>query len=468
VNGAELLSLASDVLATAGVSDVELSLRFTRRGCARFGMGELGQHMELIDPLAAVRVAHGARVAEAVVTRLDREALVEALHATAKAARLVPETEGFTGFLGADAPDGPSPPRFASSTARCTPEERASKLAPVLQSVRDAGLVSAGVLETRTVSSAVLTTRGCRRAHDATTAVFKVWALETPGAGGAAGYGGQTHRDVDALALEAPTAHAIQVCRDSRDPVALDAGSYDVVLEPEAVAELLEWLGSIAFAAPEVEQGSSAVAGRMGETLTGASVELVEDPLFDDPDLGFGAPFDREGTWRRRVSLLESGRARGVLYDRACAGRMKAVSTGSALMPAPGQAGGVGAVALSMSGGSAASAGELVSGLDRGLYVARLNYVNGHLEPRRAVMTGLTRDGCFLVEKGRIVRAAGNLRFTDSLLEALARSDGMTRARKAIPTAGSDEGVVVAPAVRIRSLRFTGASQPPPARLADM
>jgi predicted Zn-dependent protease len=81
------------------------------------------------------------------------------------------------------------------------------------------------------------------------------------------------------------------------------------------------------------------------------------------------------------------------------------------------------------------------------------------LEPRRAVMTGLTRDGCFLVAKGKIVRAVGNMRFTDSLLEGLARCDGMTGARKAVPTYWSDAGAFVAPAIRLRAFRFNGRSQ---------
>jgi PmbA protein len=463
-----LLSLALDVLAAAGEPEVELSLRLTDRGCARFAMGELGQHMDLVEPQALVRVAHGEHVAESLGTRLDREALVEAIRRTAAAARLVPAIEGFPGFTGADEPTGPCPTRFAESTARATPEERVTLLEPVLEAVRDAGLVSAGVLDTRRTAVALATTRGCKRSHDSTFASFKVWALETPGAGGAAGYGGHAHRDVGSLPLLEETERAIRVCRDSHDPVALDAGTYDVVLEPEAVAELLEWLANIAFGAPEVEQGTSPMAGRLGERITGASVDLVEDPLLDDPALGFGAPFDREGTWRRRVPLVEGGIARAVLYDRACAARMGATSTGSALPPSPGAAGGVGPAALALGPGTAASTSALIAGMERGLYVARLNYVNGLIDPRRAVMTGLTRDGCFLVEKGKIARAVGNLRFTDSLLEGLARCDGMTRARKAVPTWWSDDSATVAPAVRMRAFRFNGPSQVRPEVLPDM
>ena len=457
-----LLSLAEDVLGAAGEAEAELYLRATERGCARFAGGELGQHMQLSEPLGVVRVAHGKRVAETITTRLDRDALVEAVHATARAARLVPEIEGFSGFTRAGEPEGPSPVRFASATAQATPEERVERLAPALAAVRAAKLVSAGMLETRVQSQAVATTGGCGRAHDATVASFKVWALETPGAGGAAGYGGQLHRDVGALRIDEETARAIRICADSREAAHLDAGTYDVVMEPEAVSELLEWLSAISFGATEVEQGTSPVAGRLGERITGERVALHEDPVSDDPALGFGCPFDREGTWRTRIPLIEEGLARAVLYDRTYAARAGAVSTGSALLPTLGSPGGIGPTALTMGPGDAASVDELVAGIDRGLYVCRLHYVNGLLEPRRAVMTGLTRDGCFLVERGRITRAVGNLRFTDSFLEGLARCDGATRERKAIPTWWSEDGAIVTPAVRMRGFRFNGASQKRP------
>ncbi len=464
MNGEALLALCREVLADAGEEEAELYIRVAERGCARFANGELGQHMELSEPLAAVRVAHGRRVAEAVTSRLERAALVEAVRSASRAARLVPEVEGFPGFASDTyAGDAPSqvPPRYGEATANATPEERVERLLPVLHAVRAEGLVSAGMLETTRASHAVATTRGCSRSHDATVASFRVWALETPGAGGAAGSGGGVHRDVRALRLEEETARAVRLCKASREPASLDAGEYDVVLEPEAIAELLDWLGTIAVAAPEVEQGSSPLAGRLGQRITGEGVDLVEDPL-DPGELGFGVPFDREGTWRRRVPIVEKGVARAILYDRTYAARAGETSTGSALLPSFGSAGGVGPTALSLGGGAAESVEELIAGIDRGLYVCRLHYVNGLLDPRRAVMTGLTRDGCFLVEKGKIVGPVGNLRFTDSLLEGLIRCDAMTRTRRAIPTFWSEAGALVAPAVRIRGFRFNGRSQEAP------
>jgi predicted Zn-dependent protease len=456
----DLLGLCEEALAKAGEPHAEIYARARTRGVARFAASELGQHMELDEPAATARVALGERVAAAATSTLSVEAMVGAVRRARAAAERVPPTEGFPGFADASGSVAGAP-RFAERTARATAAERADLLAPVLDRVRGAGLVAAGILETTTSAFAVATTRGCARAHDATVAAFKVWALETAGSGGAAGHGLHAHRDLGALAIGPRTEEAIEHCLLSKNPTELDAGTYDVVMEPSAFAELVEWLGFIAFGAPEIEQGTSPLAGRFGERITGASVSIDEDPL-DASELGFGAPFDREGTPRARVPLVTEGVASNALYDRTYAARAKKTPTGSALDSGFDGELGVGPCALHVRGGDARDAKELVAGMDRGLYVRRLHYVNGYVEPRRAVMTGLTRDGCFWVEKGKIVRPVGNMRFTDSLLEGLARCDGMTRARQAVPMWWSDAGACVVPAVRLRAFRFDGASQRKP------
>ena len=266
------------------------------------------------------------------------------------------------------------------------------------------------------------------------------------------------HRDVSKLAIAEETARAIRIASLSREPIAIDAGTYDVVMEPTAISELLEWLSVIAFGASEMENGTSPLAGRIGERITGAGISLTEDP--NDPgEHGFASPFDREGTARRKVALIDDGVARSALYDRTYGARAGTKSTGSALIPDTSLMATIGPSALHMNAGDAGSVADLIAGIDRGLYVCRLHYVNGFLEPRRAMMTGLTRDGCFLVEKGKITRAVGNLRFTDSLLEGLARCDGRTRERHAVPTSWSDAGACVVPTVRMRAFKFNGRSQ---------
>jgi predicted Zn-dependent protease len=314
------------------------------------------------------------------------------------------------------------------------------------------------MLETGAHAVAIATTRGCARAHDGTQASLRVWALEDAAGRGASGHGAHLVRDVRDLAVDRAVEEAVRFARQGKDPKTADAGTWDVVMEPPAVAELLEWLSAITFAAPEIEQGTSAFAAGLGARVTGEDVTIVEHPL-DSSELGFGDPFDREGTPREEVTLVDRGAAAAVLYDRTHAARAGARSTGSAVLSGFGAPAGVGGSAVQLSGGSAKSSEELLAGMDRGLYVRRLHYVNGYLEPKRAGMTGLSRDGCFLVERGRIRCPVGNVRFTDSFLEMLARADAMTAARAASATSWIDGGTVVAPAVRFRGVRITSGSQ---------
>ena len=453
----DLLAVCKEALSAAGEPEAEVVLRTRKRGCARFAISELGQHMSLDEADARVRVAHHGRIAEVTTTDIASDAVVQAIRDAAGLARRAPETPGWPGF--ADGRDALAPvDRWADATANVTDDERAAAVDRAITHVRAAGLVAAGIVETITTSVAVATTRGCARAHDGTSAELRVWALEDAGGRGASGHGSHLVRDFSALAIDRETEDAIRIAKDGTDPGGLEAGTYYVVMEPPAVAELLEWLAMIGLGAPDVEAGTSFLAGRFGERVTGEHVTLVEDPTADHEG-AIGEPFDREGTARRRVVAIENGVARSALYDRLHGGRSDKASTGSALVADFGSPGGVGAVSLELEGGSAEDTGALVAGLDRGLYVRRLNYVNGLLEPRRAMMTGLTRDGCFLVEHGRIVRGLRNLRMTDSFLEMLARADGMTRARTSISSSWTSGGAFRVPAIRFRQVRFTSGSR---------
>jgi PmbA protein len=456
VTEAELLATLTAALARAGVPEADLYAQLSRRGFARFAVGRLDQHMALEEPQALARVALGRRMAQVATTDLSEAALVAAIQAAARLAPQVPEDPSFPGFAAADQPPATTLPRFAAATASADAERRVALLAPALEAVADAGLVSTGALDTTLALQAVATTHGLARAHAGTSANFKIWALESAGAGGAAGHGHDAGIDVERLDVMGETRRAIDDARRSRQPIDLPAGEYDTVLEPPAVAELVEWLGMIGFGAREFQQGSSPLSGRLGERISGTALDVYEDPLGAH---GFAAPFDRDGVTRRRVTLIEKGVARGVLCDRAWAARIGGESSGSASPGSSFSEGGPVPATLVLAGGAAESTEELVRGVTRGLFVRRLHYVNGMLEPRRAVMTGLTRDGTFLIENGKLTRPVRNLRFTDSVLEAFERVDGLTRAQRVIPNWWLESGVTVAPALRIPRFRFSSGSQ---------
>lgn len=455
--GPQLLALCKDALAAAGESEAEVWVRERRRGCARFAISELSQHMALDEAEARVRVARGKRVAEVASSALDARALAETIREAARLAALAPEQDGFSGFADAGA-ETPSVPRWAESTAAASDELRAEAIAKVLARIGKEGLAGAGMLETSAHGVAIATTRGCTRHHDGTHADLRIWALEDATGRGASGHAHQLVRDVRALDVDARTDEAIRFAKLGKAPQSVDAGSWDIVMEPVAVAELLEWLSNITFSAPDVEQGTSILADGLGKRITGEAIDLVEDPL-DASELGFADPFDREGVPRRRVELVAGGIGKAVLYDRVHAARANAKTTGSAVLSGFGAPAGVSGVAVQLGGGTAASVDELVAGTKRGLYIRRLHYVNGYLDPKRAVMTGLSRDGCFLVEDGRPTTPVGNVRLTDSFLEMLARADGMTKARTAITASWVDGANFVVPAIRFRGVRITTGSK---------
>lgn len=452
----ELASLLAASLRRAGEPEAEAYACLARRGFARFAVGDLCQHMQLEEPSVVVRVARDGRVVEASTSELEEAAIVAALQAAAQAAPRVPRDESFPGFAGADEPDPAPVLRWASSTAEADPETRVGLLAPVFRRIGSHGLRATGVLDTTQRIEAVATSHGLRRAHASTLANFKVWALESAGGSGASGHGMCAHVDLQKLALEAETERAVADALRGKNPGALPAGRYDTVLGALAFAELIEWLGMIGFGARELEQGLSPLSGKLGQRISAESFSVSEDPLGAH---AFAAPFDREGVARREVPLIRAGVAQSVVHDRATAARAKISSTGNACPPGGFSSGGPSPSSLVVAGGSAASVEELIAGLDRGLYVRRLHYVNGYLEPRRAVMTGLTRDGTFLVEGGKVTKPIESMRFTDSLLEALERGDGMTAERVVVPNWWSAGGSVAAPAVRIRGLTFSSGSR---------
>ncbi|HYH91521.1 MAG TPA: metallopeptidase TldD-related protein, partial [Candidatus Saccharimonadales bacterium] len=235
--------------------------------------------------------------------------------------------------------------------------------------------------------------------------------------------------------------------RSTANAVALEAGDYPVVLEEYAVVDLLDMLGYLGFSALAVQEERSFV--EIGKRIGSDLVSIVDDGR--DP-AGLPMAFDYEGVAKRPVTLLEAGVCRGVVHDSQTAARDGVGSTGHGL-PAPNPYGPF-PLNMVMAAGEA-TRDELIGGLDRGLLVTRFHYTNP-VHPKLAIVTGMTRDGTFLVEDGRIVAPVRNLRFTQSYLAAMAGTVAVARDRKTLK--GFLGGVVV-PALRLDSWTFTGTTE---------
>lgn len=333
---------------------------------------------------------------------------------------------------------------WAAETAQCTPLRRAEMLQPVFEEASGRGVDLAGALRTEEVAMAVANDRGI----DAWQAFTSADANLLASAGEALGYAYGRQRAVGELDLSGLAGRAMDKALRGAEPRDLAPGRYDVVLEPAAVATLFTWLGFIAFGARSVEEGTSFLAGREGEQVLHESVTIYDDGL-EDPETA--TPFDFEGVPRSRVMLVNKGMARAPVLDSRYAARMGRTSTGHATGPG----GDPLPVALFLEAGEQGRE-DLISGIERGLLVTRFHYVNGLLEPRKARMTGMTKDGTFLIEGGEVVAPIENLRFTESITEAFGRVLGLSAERERHASWLTWTGGITVPHVAIEDFRFTG------------
>jgi predicted Zn-dependent protease len=235
----------------------------------------------------------------------------------------------------------------------------------------------------------------------------------------------------------------------------VEAGEYEVILESYAVGELLSFLGYLGFNGLALQEERSFFCNQFGKKMVNEQVTIQDDGL--DPE-GLQVPFDFEGIPKQRVTFFERGVVREVTYDSFTGGREGKDSTGHALLP-PSTEGPI-PINLFMERGNS-SIEEMIRSTRRGIYVTRFHYTNV-VEPMKAVITGMTRDGTFLIEGGEIKQPIKNLRFTESILKALSRVSAISKDRRVC-----SEGTVysrrfvtgtVAPAVKVDGFNFSGVS----------
>jgi PmbA protein len=443
---AAALALAERALAQAlqaGAAEAEALVMREDGALTRFANSEIHQNVAQTDVAINLRVVIGKRVGVASSGRTDAEGL-RTLAANAVAiARVVEELPDWGG-LPAPGPVDELTNGFDDGTAGATPEFRADAVRQVIAAADDAGVIAYGSFQTGTETTAVANSNGVRVAGSRTSG-----QLLTVSMGPDSGTGYAEAAAVDATSID-PAAigrEAAQKAQASANAVAIEPGDYPVVLEEYAVVDLLDMLGYLGFSALAVqEERSFFEPGRK----VGSELVTIRDDGADSA--GLPMAFDYEGVAKQRVELVERGACRSVVYDVQTASRDGVRSTGHGL-PAPNPYGPF-PLNMVMEPGDV-TRDELIGGLEHGLLVTRFHYTNP-VHPKLALVTGMTRDGTFLVEGGRIVGPVRNLRYTQSYLDALQGTVAVGRERRTLK--GFLGGVVV-PAVRVESWTFTGTTE---------
>ena len=427
-----------------GAGQAEALITADDAALTRFANSEIHQNVSETNVQLNLRYVVGRRVGVASTGRLDGNGLRAVAETAGRIARNVEENDEFQSLPEPGEPIKELPTAFATGTAEATPELRAEGARAVIAAADEVGVTAYGSFATTTESIALANSLGIRAAGERTTSQLITVSM---GPDGGTGYAEAAAVDATTIDAAGLGREAAGKARATANAVAIEPGEYPVVLEEYAVVDLLDMLGYLGFSALAVQEGRSfAEPGRrVGSDL----VDIWDDGA--DPS-GLPMAFDYEGVAKQRVSLIEQGVCRDVVYDSQTAARAGVRSTGHGL-PAPNP---YGPFPLNMFlGAGTTSRDDLIGGLDRGLLVTRFHYTNP-VHPKLAIVTGMTRDGTFLVEGGRIVGPVKNLRYTQSYLEALAGVEAVGSERRCLR---GFLGGVVTPAVRIASWTFTGGTE---------
>ena len=438
----ECEALAKRTLAFVSAADAaRVNIASGSRGNTRFAVNQVSTGGDNYDTAVTVTAYSGRRSATSTTNQLDDASLRQAVQMAERLARLAPEDQEFMPEL--DPQQYEAGHAWSEATASLDPVGRAEAVRAITAPAAQAGLVSTGYLDARAGASAVANSKGLF-AYARATAASLTTTVRTPDGTGS-GWAGASHHDWTRIDPAALGARAAEKARASRNPAAVEPGRYTVVFEPTAVGNLVQFI-SFALNARAADEGRSFFSkpgggNKIGMKVVDERVTLISDPF--DPEIA-GAPFTAEGLPTRRSVWIENGVVKNLNYDRYWA-QKKGVS--------PTASGG----SLRMSGGSS-SIEEMIASTPRGLLVTRFWYLRP-VDQRTILYTGLTRDGTFLIENGKITRAVKNLRFNDSPVFMLNNLEALgTPVRVSAGEDGGPGQAVMVPPLKVRDFNFTSLS----------
>jgi PmbA protein len=396
------LELAERAWRAAEADEADAVAELDESGFARFAASEVHQPTLIRDETVTLRVVRDGRIGCAVTNRIDDDGLREAARRAGEAADSAKPDPDYPGLQPPTA--APAVEGFDEEIAALTPEDQAAAAGAAIEAAPRYGLY--GYFTSGVTQLAVSSSTG----HAVSQAMTDASVLAIAASDDESGYAEATSWKASELDPGAVAQEAAEKAARTKGAAELEAGTHAAVLEPYAFSELLWYFGFSSLNALACLEGRSYFSGRIGEQVFHASFNLADDGL--DP-AGLPKSFDFEGAPKQRVAIVEDGVAKDVVWDRRTAKKADddRASTGHALS-APAQGFGPLPLNLSLAGGSL-SRDELVERVDRGIYVTRLHYL-GVVDPREGIITGMTRDGTFRIEGGKVTRPLVNLRFTTS------------------------------------------------------
>jgi predicted Zn-dependent protease len=437
-------------LKDSGLAEADLWVHRRRAAITRYSRSSIHQNAVSDETHVHARAIIGSAIGASSGNSLEPDALRELLARAADLARVQTPNADWPGLAGPA--DHREPLAFDAPTAELGASDQAQPIGRITELAAAAGFRAAGTHSVDVIEDAVANTYGVAAYAPMTVAYLRALVL---GDHGGSGYADDLSHRATELDAGGIAERAIEKCELDRDRTQLEPGDYEAVFEEDAVAEILRIMSITGLSGQSVREGRSFMAGAIGQRVTGSRFTLHDDAMRPGQ---LAMPFDVEGTPKQRVTLVDRGVAVGPVYDRWSAKAAGTRSTGHAADPARYGRGGH-AANLVMSGGTATRE-ELLGSVKRGILITRFHYTNTP-DPKRATMTGTTRDGTFLIEDGKITSALANVRYTMSALDLFAGIEllGPQRlVRDWWSTNGMGSIVCLAPAMKVSRATITGSS----------
>jgi PmbA protein len=435
---AELERIAARVFNFSEAHETEVEISSESSALTRFANNTIHQNVAERTLSISVRAVVDGRTARASTNKTDDESLRRVVAAAARLARNEPENPHLLPMLRAQKYQRVA--RFFPATAAATPQDRARAVARVCKMAEKSKQTAAGIFSSGSMQSVLANSKGLFARYEQTRAEFSVTILEE----NSSGWAKSNSPDVREIHPDALAESASRKAAESRKPQELPPGHYTAILSPSAVLDLVGFL-FYDFAGTAVLDKRSCLTGRLGKKIFGENITIWDDAYHP---LQTGAPYDGEGVPRQKVLLVDRGVPKNLVYARATAKKMKVKPTGHgfSLPNDYGEA----PMNLVFAGGDK-SVDDMVRSTERGILVTRLWYIR-EVDPYEKILTGMTRDGTFLVENGRVAGGIRNFRFNQSILEMLARVEMLGPAVRA---AGEESFEMVVPAMKVRDFHFS-------------
>jgi len=436
--------VAKQVIALADGSAVEVLLAAQQEALTRFGNNVVTQHIETGNSELVIRIQKGRRQGKASCNQFDRLTLNRTVQ---KALQLASMQREGSSLLPLPGPEAYRPlSHYRPKTLSISPAEKVDHIRRSIGLCRRKKTTAAGIFSNGMQAVGLANSNGLFAYNRYTSSGFSVTVMGKD----SSGWADVTQPDIRDLHPEALTAVALEKALSGRHPKLLPPGEYDVILEPAAVAELLLFMAWEGFGALPYLEGRSFVSGRLGRKVLGGNITITDD-VYHPRTLGMN--FDYEGVPRRPVVLVDHGIAKAVVHDRMTAKEAGTVSTGHAL-PMPNTNGPM-PLNLVLSAGDS-SVDKMIASTSRGLLITHFHYTN-ILDPVPLLITGMTRDGVFLVENGRVKHPVKNFRFTESVVKAFNQVEAL--GREMIYAHAFWGGGIVCPAAKIRGFNFSSSTR---------